>query len=75
MSTSRTRIAALERQFRRQRRGPTRLDLVDAIIAMDVATGGEDDVAETWHRTREGMNIEDDGSGAERIQRLKENAT
>lgn len=76
MSTSRTRIAALERQLRRQRRGPTRLDLVDAATAMELATGfGDDDVAEAWHRTREGMGVPDDGTGAGRIQRLKENAT
>ena len=39
MSTSRTRIAALERQFRRQRRGPTPLVFVDAATAMNLVTG------------------------------------
>ncbi len=62
----RQEIEAIRSQMR------SRLDLVDAVTAMDLATGETADVAEAWHRTREGMGIDDDGTGAERIQRLTE---
>ena len=64
-----TRIADIERRIRALRR-PDDLDLVDTLTLMELSVGGGD-VAATWHATRERLGVEDDGSGAERIRRLR----
>ena len=64
-----TRIADLARKLRGFQR-PDSLDLVDTLTLMELSVGGGD-VAETWHATREQLGVEDDGSGAERVRRLR----
>ena len=64
-----TRIADLARRVRAFRR-PNSLDLVDTLTLMELSVGGGDVVA-TWHRVRERMGVEDDGSGVERVRRLR----
>ena len=52
---------------------PAALDVVDLLTRMELATlQGEEDVGELWRRVRERMGAEDDGSGEERICRLRE---
>ncbi len=64
-----TRIADLARRLRVFRR-PDSMDLVDTVTLMELSVDGGD-VAATWHRVRERMGVEDDGSGAERVRRLR----
>ena len=65
-----TRIADLERQLRRLVQRPDSLDLVDTLTLMELSVGGGD-VAATWHAIRRRLGVEDDGSGAERVRRLR----
>ena len=72
MSSIKGRIARLERLIGRPRRAPSSLDAVDLLTRMELATlqGGED-VAALWHRVRERLGVEDDGSGDERIAAIR----
>ena len=50
---------------------PDRLRIVDAVTMMQLSVPGPDaDVAETWHRARRAMGVQDDGSGEGRIARI-----
>ncbi len=66
-----TRIERLERAAAGLR-GPSRLDVVDLITLMDLATqpGGEG-VAALWRRNLEEMGVEDDGSGEGRVAAIR----
>ena len=72
MTSLRARIERLERMAGRAR-GASRLDAVDAITLMDLATlGRSEDVAALWRRNLARMGLEDDGSGEERIANIRD---
>lgn len=71
MTSLRARVERLERMAGGLR-GPSRLDAVDVITLMDLATqGGSEDVAALWRRNLEETGVEDDGSREERIGGLR----
>ncbi len=51
---------------------PSRLDQVDLVTLMDLAThrGGED-VGDLWRRNLAAMGVEDDGSGEGRVAAIR----
>ncbi len=67
------RLDRLEQLVARLRCVPASLDVVDLLTRMELSTGrGDEDVGEVWHRVRERLGVEDDGSGEGRICRLRE---
>lgn len=56
--------------------GPPRLDVVDVLTPMDLATlyDGTEDVAALWHRVREEIGVEDEGTGEERSAAIEKAA-
>ena len=66
------RVTGLE-QMAAQVCGPPRLDVVDVLTPMDLATlyDGTEDDGELWHRVRGKIDVEDDGSGEGRIAAIE----
>jgi hypothetical protein len=70
VSHLRARVARLERRAAALRRVDP-LDVVDVLTLMQLATAAQADASATWHRHRQQMGVEDDGTGEGRVAAIR----